>query len=120
MRIPWKPLFLWTPRVACLLYALFLSLFALDVFNEGHGSWKTILALFIHLVPSWIVLGMLGISWRWEWGGALLFASLGVWYVISTWERMHWSAKVLVSGPLFLIGVMFLVDWVYRVRLATK
>ena len=71
MEIPWKPLLFWTPRVLCLLFAVFLSLFALDVFNEGYGFWKTILALFMHLVPTSIVLAVLAISWRWEWAGAL-------------------------------------------------
>ena len=95
MEIPWKPPLFWTPRVLCLLFAVFLSLFALDVFNEGYGFWKTILALFMHLVPTWIVLAVLAISWRWEWAGALLFACLGTWYLISTWGRMHWSTYVV-------------------------
>jgi len=120
MEIPWKPLLFWTPRVLCLLFAVFLSLFALDVFSEGYGFWKTILALFMHLIPTWIVLAVLAISWRWEWAGALLFACLGAWYVISTWGRMHWSTYVVISGPLFLVGAMFLIDWVYRARPATK
>jgi len=120
MEIPWKPLLFWTPRVLCLLFAVFLSLFALDVFNEGYGFWKTILALFMHLVPTSIVLAVLAISWRWEWAGALLFACLCTWYLISTWGRMHWSTYVVISGPLFLVGTMFLIDWMYRTRLATK
>ena len=97
MEIPWKPPLFWTPRVLCLLFAVFLSLFALDVFNEGYGFWKTILALFMHLVPTWIVLAVLAISWRWEWAGALLFACLGTWYLISTWGRMHWSTYVVIQ-----------------------
>ena len=120
MEIPWKPLLFWTPRVLCLLFAVFLGLFALDVFNEGYGFWKTILALFIHLIPTWIVLGVLAISWRWGWASALLSVCVCAWYVISTWGRMHWSAYLFISGPLFLVGAMFLIDWIYRARLATK
>ena len=101
-------------------FAVFLSMFALDVFDEGYGFWKTILALFMHLVPTWIVLAVLAISWRWEWAGALLFTCLGTWYLVSTWGRMHWPAYLLISGPLFLVGAMFLIDWMYRTRLATK
>jgi len=33
---------------------------------------------------------------------------------------MHWSTYCLISGPLFLVGAMFLIDWMYRARLATK
>jgi hypothetical protein len=120
MEIPWKPLLFWTPRVLCLLFAVFLGLFALDVFNEGYGFWKTILALVIHLVPTFLVLAILAISWRWEWASALISVCVGAWYVISTWGRMHRSAYLIISGPLFLVGAMFLIDWIYRSRLATK
>ena len=74
----------------------------------------------MHLIPTWIVLAILAISWPWEWAGALLFACLGTWYLISTWGRMHWSTYVVISGPLFLVGAMFLMDWMYRTKLATK
>ena len=50
-----KRVLFWTPRILCILFAIFLSLFALDVFGEGLGFWKTILALLIHLVPVYIV-----------------------------------------------------------------
>ena len=33
----------WTPRILGILFAGFLGLFALDVFNEGHTFWRTIL-----------------------------------------------------------------------------
>ena len=42
----------WTPRILCIVFALFLSLFSLDVFGEGYGFWETLLALLIHLVPG--------------------------------------------------------------------
>ena len=62
----------WTPRVLGILIAVFFSLFALDVFSGGYGFWKTILALLIHLVPTYIVVIALVIAWRWEWAGAIL------------------------------------------------
>jgi hypothetical protein len=120
MKIPWKPILFWTPRVLCLLFAVFLSLFALDVFGEHYGFWRTILALFMHLVPTAIVLVILAISWRWELVGALSFAALGAYYVFTTWGRMHWSAHLAIAGPLFLVGAMFAIDWVYQVRRATR
>jgi hypothetical protein len=29
----------WTPRLLSILFAIFISLFALDVFGEGYGFW---------------------------------------------------------------------------------
>ncbi len=115
-----KRVLFWTPRVLCILFAIFLSLFALDVFSEGYGFWETILALLMHLVPVYIVVIALVIAWRWEWVGAILFIALALFYVISFLGRFHWSAYLGISGPLVLIGVLFLFNWIYRAQLRTR
>lgn len=107
----------WTPRILCILFALFLSLFALDVFDADHGFWEAIPAFLIHLIPVYIVLIVLAVSWRWEWVGAIVFPALAVFYLVSTWGRFHWSAYAVISGPLLLLGVLFLLNWIYRAQL---
>ena len=77
-----KKLLFWTPRIICIVFALFTSVFAFDVFSEGRGFWETILALVMHLVPTAVILLVLAISWRWEWIGGLLFIALGGFYVV--------------------------------------
>jgi hypothetical protein len=99
---------------------MFLSLFALDVFSEGYGFWEAILALLIHLIPVYIVVIALGIAWRWEWVGAILFIALALFYLVWSWERFHWSAYLAISGPLVLIGVLFLFNWIYRAQMRTR
>ena len=101
----------WTPRILCILFAAFLSLFALDVFSEGYSPGETILALLIHLIPTFAILLCLAIAWRWAWLGAILFVIFaGIFLVMSRGEG--W----IVSGPLFLVGGLFLIDWLYRAR----
>ena len=117
MKTPLKRLLFWTPRILCLLFAAFLSVFAFDVFGEGHGFWKTALALLVHLLPTWIILIVLAISWRWEWVGAILFTALGVLYPVLFWGRFHWFAYAGISGPLFLVGGLFALNWFYRQEL---
>ena len=107
----------WAPRVLCILFALFLSFFALDVFNEGYGFWETIFALLIHLVPVYIVVIILAIAWRWEWVGAVLFLSLSMLYLFISWGRVHWSAYLGISAPLVLLSALFLLNWKYRKEL---
>jgi len=114
MTRPVKRLLFWTPRILCILFAVFVSLFALDVFGEGYGFWGTMLALLMHLIPTGVILIVLAISWRWEWVGGVLFTALGVLYLAMSWGRFHWSAYLLISGPLFLVGVLFLINWLYR------
>jgi hypothetical protein len=110
----------WTPRILCLLFALFLSLFALDVFDEHQGFRETLVALVVHLIPTWIILGVLAITWRREWIGACLFTLLAVFYVVVAWGRFHWSAYLGISGPLTLLGILFLLNWRYRSELRPK
>ena len=112
-----KKLLFWTPRVLCILFALFLSLFALDVFDGNSSLGETIIALLIHLIPVYMVLVALAIAWKWEWTGAVLFTGLGVFYIVMAWGRVHPTAFVFISGPAFLIGAMFLANWIYREEL---
>ena len=114
MKKPVKRVVFWMPRILCVLFAVFISLFALDVFGEGYGFWGTIVALLMHLVPTGLILIALVIAWRWEWIGAILFVALGVWYVIMAWGKFDWFTYLLIAGPLFLVGALFLVNWLYR------
>ena len=115
-----KRVLFWSPRILCILFAVFVSLFALDVFSEGYGFWETLLALVMHLVPTYVVCIALVIAWRWEWVGAILFTGLGVFYVVWTWGQFPWVTYLLMSGPLLLVGVLFGVNWVYRTELRTR
>ena len=117
MQPPIRQLLFWSPRVLTILFALFLSLFALDVFEEGYGFWETVLALFMHLIPTWIVLAVLALSWRWEWIGTVLFVALALIYAYFAVGRGHPEWTVPISGPLLLIAGLFLVNWLYRKQL---
>jgi hypothetical protein len=112
MKQPVKRLLFWTPRVLTMLYAAFISMFALDVFGEGYGFWGTILALMMHLIPTGLILLALAIAWRWEWVGALLFIGLASWYTF--WAFNHPSWILVIAGPAFLVSVLFLINWLYQ------
>jgi len=114
MRTPVKHILFWTPRVLCLLFAAFISLFALDVFDDHHGFWQTSLALLMHLIPTFIVLAVLAVTWCWEWIGAILLPALGAFHLVTMWGRFPWSTYVLIDGPLLLLGVLFLINWRQR------
>jgi len=115
MKGPVRRLLFWSPRVLCIAFALFISLFALDVFNEGLGVVKTIAALSMHLIPTAIIVVVLAVSWRWEWVGGVLFVALGILYLARAWHHPSWV--VVISGPLFLVGALFLVDWSKRAEI---
>jgi hypothetical protein len=106
-------LLFWSPRILSIAFAVFVSLFALDVFREGLGWWGTIVALVMHLIPAGIVLGALVLAWRWEWTGAVLYVAAAVAYGVRTLPR-HPSWFVAIAGPLLVISAMFLLNWMKR------
>ncbi len=107
----------WTPRALTALFAAFLALFAMDVFDERLGVARTIVALAVHLVPTWIVLAVLAASWRREWIGAAVFPALAAFYVATTWGRFPWPTYAVIAGPLVLVGALFLANWLRRAEL---
>jgi hypothetical protein len=114
-----KRLLFWSPRIIGILFGLFLSLFALDVFGVGLSVWDSIRAFLIHLVPVYVVFILLAFAWRWEWVGAVGFAALGLIYIVWGWGMFPWVAYVTISGPLFLLAALFLLNWIYRKDLRT-
>ena len=115
-----KRMLFWIPRVLSIIFIAFLSLFALDVFSEDYSFWQTVLALIIHLIPSIVFIVALILAWRWEWIGSIAFTALGIVYIVMFRDReFSWSVYVMMSGPLFLLGILFLINWLCRKQLRT-
>lgn len=109
-----KKFLYWAPRVASILFVLFISLFALDVFDMPLGFWGTLGALLIHLVPSFILVAALILAWKQEWIGAILYIGFAGWYIVETWGIFHWSVYLLMAGIPFVVGMLFAIDWIWR------
>lgn len=106
----------WSPRTLTILFALFLSMFALDALGEGHGFWQTVLALSIHLVPPLLIVAVLLVAWRWEWVGALLYAMLATAYAVRVLPA-HISWALTIALPMLIIAALFLINWRKRSEL---
>jgi hypothetical protein len=107
-------LFFWLPRILTLSFAIFISLFALDVWSDGESFIQKLVGFLIHLIPTGLILILLVLAWRWEWVGGVACILLGIFYMILSGMRQHWSAYVFISGPLFLTGILFWISWFQR------
>lgn len=114
-----KQILFWMPRILGILFVLFLSMFALDVFVEGYTFWQTVLALLIHLIPTFILVIVLVLAWRWEWVGAAAFIGFGVWYLYVA-HGADIVTFLLVAGVPILVGGLFLVGWIWRKQIRAK
>jgi hypothetical protein len=108
-----RQILFWTPRIAGIVFVLFISIFALDVFDMQLGFWGTLVALFMHLIPSILLAAAILIAWKREWFGAVLFIGWAIWYVAST-RGFDWSVYVLIAGLPALIGILFLAGWILQ------
>ncbi len=115
-----KRILFWSPRALSILFALFISMFALDVFGEGYGFWNTILAFAIHLIPTAIIVMLLVVAWRLEWIGGVAFLILAGFYVFMAWGKFPLSVYFVISGPMVLISILFFANWKYRTEMQTK
>lgn len=109
----------WTPRILSILFIIFLAISSLDVFDEGLGFWGTILGLFMHNIPVFILAIVLWISWKREIVGGVVFILAGMLYVVvmlanafrGQFEAYMISWNFIVAGPAFIIGILFIINW---------
>jgi hypothetical protein len=100
----------WTPRILTTIFILFISLFALDVFSE-YAFPEVLVALFMHLIPSYILAGLLWLAWKKELYGGIGFIFLSIVFTIFFKTYQDLITFLLISFPALVIGVLFLVGW---------
>jgi len=105
-----NPVLYWGARILAIALVIFISLFALDVFGKDFSP----IALFMHLVPNFIVLVAVIIAWKWEEIGGLIFIGLGCAYLIFAVGNFSFLTYSVISGPLFFIGILFLAHRIFR------
>ena len=109
----------WLPRILGILFAVFISIFALDAFGEGIPVLEAIIGFVIHLVPTYIVVAILLIAWKWEWVGGVLFILAGTFYLVKA-HNQHWTALLLIGGPPILIGILFITSFLLSKKKITN
>jgi O-antigen ligase len=112
-------LLLWIPRILGILVSLFIGMFALDAFSEGKPFIEALADFAIHLTPALLLLALVLVSIRWEWVGGLAFIGLAIVYAL-TMSRGRLDWLLLISGPLMVVGVLFMWSWFRRNRLHTS
>jgi hypothetical protein len=106
-----RRLVIWLPRVLAIGFAGFVGLFALDVLDAGYGPREMVLALLIHLIPTFGMLLATALAWRRPWIGAVAFAAWATWYLMAFWGRFPPSVFVVMSGVPLMVGILFLLSW---------
>jgi len=82
---------------------------SLDVFGQGKGFWKTMLALLIHLIPAMAAVAVLILAWNRYWTGVIFFIILAIIYLVGQDDL-----NPVIYVPLILTAILYLASWVFR------
>jgi hypothetical protein len=107
------------PRILSILFIIFLSLFAFDVF-EGPFSAIMIVGFLIHLLPSLALLLLTLAAWRFSFIGAIVFIGFALLYPMIAGFDRPWSWYALLSGPTLIIGLLYFIDWLNFRKMETS
>ena len=110
----------WTPRILCILAILFISMFALDSFSSERTFWQNTAAFLMHLIPSFVLLAILIVAWKWEKIGGTILIIVVVVLSVSVfnlnYNQRHftlWQSIRNVSMlclPFVLAGILFIIS----------
>ena len=109
----------WTPRILCVFAILFISMFALDSFSPDLTIWQQLGTFFIHLIPSYILVALLIVAWKWEYIGGIIFIVIGLGfspvvfihnYNMNNSIWMSIGIILSITVPFVVVGVLFIVS----------
>jgi len=108
----------WTPRILAIAFIIFISLFALDVFDMGYKGWELFIALFMHLTPSIGLIIALVVAWKRELLGGILFLGLGIFmaYKFFGFAPRSFPVVMMILAPVFVIGIMFVINHFLQIK----
>ena len=109
----------WTPRIAGIVIALFVSLFALDVFDMEGSIWEKIGGFIIHALPAIFMGIVVWLAWKRDWLGFAVFLIAALFFfrtLLGGLER--WLGMFLLfSGPMAAISALYWVNWKWKKEL---
>ena len=111
----------WLPRMLGLATIGFISLFSLDSFDTALSVSEQLLHLGAHLLPSFILLAILAVAWKWEKAGGIIFLLLGLIFsplvYMLNHGRNHFSiiqsllVVLIITVPFIITGTLFLLSY---------
>jgi hypothetical protein len=106
----------YTPRIAGLLMAFFIGLFALDVFGGISSIWQQILAFLIHASPAIVIAIIMIFAWRRPMIGFLLFGVAAISFLSFVFMGGEFAAGnfIMFVAPLALISALFWINWKWK------
>jgi hypothetical protein len=107
--LDFNKLLFWTPRILGIAFCIILELFIL----LSHGF--SIISL-VENVFVMVLLIALVLAWRWPFPGGILYALLALSYIILAKPGKTTGTVLAMAIPLFIAGVLFILDHEFRAK----
>ena len=110
---------LWSPRILCIGAILFVSMFALDSFQIGMPFGQQLLTFFMNLIPTYVLLLVLAVAWKWPLIGGILFTIAGIvmspFVYTMNYHRTNsvWASitvVLMITIPFIVVGILFIMS----------
>jgi len=104
------------PRIAGIIIAVFISLFALDVFDMGGTIWQKIGGFIIHAAPALIFGLVMFFAWKRPLAGAIVFGLGALFFLrfVFMGSDFGFSNFLIFVAPLAIISVLFYINWKWK------
>ena len=104
------------PRIAGIIIAVFISLFALDVFDMGGTIWQKIGGFVIHAAPALIFGLVMFFAWKRPLIGAIVFGLGAVYFLrfILFGRFFEFPNFLIFFCPLAAISLLFYLNWKWK------
>jgi hypothetical protein len=99
---------LWIPRVFMIAFIVFISLFALGILGGDKSLAYQSGDFLIHLIPSFVLVIGLIISWKHPMIGGYFFLLAGIMFTLFFGATRDFEIFLMISAPVFLEGLIFI------------
>ncbi|MFW5985759.1 MAG: DUF7670 domain-containing protein [Halanaerobiales bacterium] len=99
---------IWLPRIISILFIIFISLFALDAFQGDASVMEKIVGFIIHLIPSFLLVVILIVSWKKYLLGGWLYIALAIVSIVFFHTYRHVMSFLVISLPLLTVGATYI------------
>lgn len=115
MRVTFNTIkFVWIPRVLIIAFIAFFSLFSLDAFSGSASIPEKLASFLIHMLPSFVMVLFLVISWNRPVAAGALFIVLGVAFTFFFHTYEQASNFLTISLIPILTGFLYFIPSIIR------
>ena len=102
--------FIWIPRVLTIFFILFISIFALDVFEGDASVIEKIGGLLIHLIPSFVLVAVLIVFWKRPLVSGILFILAGILFTIYYRTYDDIFTFITITVMIAICGILYIIS----------